>query len=152
MEGIVYEKHVEEVYDQSHYNDEHIVTSEAYTAQEYQVQVQPVEYSTSVEIPQGTIQISTVPYDHQDEAKTVYTNLESVPSSQYTQFDSGNGASHYLHQQYQQQYDGYQVGKGTGSRAPDDSPTGVLYNDPNMSSVRVCQVNFIYYFYFLSSF
>lgn len=148
IEEVQYEEQVEEVYEQQHFNGDQIVTSDAYTVQEYQVQdQQTVQFSASVEIPnQGTVQISSIPYEQPEDAKAVeYTNLESVPSSQYSQqYEAGGVGTQYLqHQQYQHQYEGFSLAKGAEGRGPEDSPPNVMYNsDPSLSSaVRMYPVS-----------
>lgn len=140
----VEEQHYE-VEQQQHFTEQ----TEQYpvTTQEYQVQEQPIEYTTTVEVAtiQGSvphIQIEGTQYaEQQEEAKVgvEYTNLDSVPSSQYqpTHF-TGDNNQYITHQQFQNpQFQNYGI-----AREPEDSPpNSVLFkNDPNLASSRMYQV------------
>lgn len=85
----------------------------------------------------GTIQIQ---FESQEEPKTIeYTNLESVPSSQFSQQYSNVGTQYLQHHQYQEFENFNLVPKN--SRVHNDSPPEVLYSDPSLASARVYQVS-----------
>ncbi|KAF2880246.1 hypothetical protein ILUMI_25924 [Ignelater luminosus] len=140
----VEEQHYE-VEQQQHFTEQteqYPVTTQGYQ----QVQEQPLEYTTTVEVAtiQGNvphIQIEGTQYaEQQEEAKVgvEYTNLDSVPAAQFqpTHF-TGDGNQYISHQQFQSsQFQNYGI-----AREPEDSPpNSVLFkNDPNLASSRMYQ-------------
>ncbi|KAF5277684.1 hypothetical protein FQR65_LT03664 [Abscondita terminalis] len=122
----------------SHFQEQVAVSSEEYatTSQEYQEQG---EYATA------HIQIEGGQFVEQSEEPKVgveYTNLDSVPNSQYQSSHFASDNNQFLQPQQQQQQSGQQFqqfSNYTIARGSTESPpNSVLYkNDPNMGSLRI---------------
>ncbi|GJQ67318.1 GATAe [Trypoxylus dichotomus] len=121
-EGPTYEQYAEEV------------TGQAYQNAEGQV----IFTTASVDINQVPhIQISAPQFENQEDIKSAeYTNLESVPSSQFNHQPPADATQYLQQTQYQQQFSTYPKGSRSLGESP---PNEVLYNDPTLSSSRMYQ-------------
>lgn len=83
------------------------------------------------------IQISAPQFENQDDIKSAeYTNLESVPSSQFNHQVPADATQYLQQTQYQQQFSTYNKNSRSIGESP---PNEVLYNDPTLSSTRMYQ-------------
>lgn len=95
-------------------------------------------FTTTVDLNQVPhIQINAPQFENQDDIKSAeYTNLESVPSSQFNHQVPADATQYLQQTQYQQQFSTYPK----SSRSIEESPPNeVLYNDPTLSSTRMYQ-------------
>lgn len=95
-------------------------------------------FTTTVDLNQvPQLQLTASQFEGQEDVKSAeYTNLESVPSSQFNHQIPADATQYLQQTQYQQQFT-----FSKGGRSIEESPPGeILYNnDPSLSSARMFQ-------------